>query len=70
MNIGLGTVQLGLPYGNKSNSDLMPESGAFSILSFAVERGIDFYDTAIAYGESESRIGSFKFRNKYPAEIS
>ncbi len=69
--LGLGTVQLGLPYGNNSDSPIMPQSTAFDILQLAVEAGILFYDTAIAYGESESRLGEFELAGKSPnIEIS
>lgn len=56
--LGLGCVQLGLPYGNAANQPLMPEQEAHRILTVAAERGIRFFDTAAAYGESEQRIGS------------
>jgi aryl-alcohol dehydrogenase-like predicted oxidoreductase len=69
MEIGLGTVQLGLPYGNKRDLALMPASEAFAILEHALQRGIQFFDTAIAYGESESRIGSFDLKNKCPSGL-
>lgn len=62
--IGLGTVQLGMPYGNKAHHGLMPLSEAFSILDVAKATGISFLDTAIGYGESESRIGEYlRIRN-------
>lgn len=65
--IGLGTVQLGLPYGNKASSQIMPTREAFEILQLAVDQGVIFYDTAIAYGESEARIGEFDLAHKSPA---
>jgi aryl-alcohol dehydrogenase-like predicted oxidoreductase len=64
--IGLGTVQLGLPYGNQAQSELMPLETAYSILDDAIDRGISFFDTAIAYGESESRLGLFGLTKKRP----
>ena len=36
VKLGLGTVQLGLPYGNKAQSPLMPLTEAFDILEFAL----------------------------------
>lgn len=57
IQVGIGTVQLGIPYGNQP--DLMPESQAFDILDATRENGIRFFDTAAAYGQSESRIGQY-----------
>jgi aryl-alcohol dehydrogenase-like predicted oxidoreductase len=69
MKIGLGTVQLGLPYGNKRDHELMPVSEAFAILDYSVQRGIQFFDTAIAYGASEARIGMFDLKRKSPSAL-
>lgn len=68
--IGLGTVQLGLPYGSKVNEGLMPLKEAFSILDTAKDHGISFLDTAIGYGESESRIGEYLRGRSTDFEIS
>ncbi len=53
--IGLGTWQLGAEWGEVSDAE------ADAILGAAVERGIDFFDTADIYGagRSEQRIGQF-----------
>lgn len=59
IQVGLGTVQLGVPYGTNQHAPLMPEEEAFRILTYAVENGISFIDTAASYGESEARIGKF-----------
>ncbi len=68
---GLGTVQLGLPYGNSSHQPLLSESVAFDILGAAAEYGIRFFDTAAAYGESELRIGRSGVLKRHPdIEIS
>ncbi len=66
IRVGLGTVQIGVPYGNKSTEPLMPESEAFAILGEAISSGIGFLDTAIAYGESEARIGRYNVSTKHP----
>ena len=58
--VGLGTVQLGMPYGNASNYPLMSEADAIDILHAAAFAGIEFFDTAMAYGESEARVGRAK----------
>ncbi|MEI6398660.1 MAG: aldo/keto reductase, partial [Pseudomonadota bacterium] len=69
MKIALGTVQLGIPYGNSSDQSLMPEEAAFGILEAALKAGIRFFDTAIAYGLSEERIGRFKLALKSPESL-
>ncbi len=55
--IGLGTVQLGLKYGNQSHLPLMEDDVAQGILNQALSLGINFFDTAYDYGLSESRLG-------------
>lgn len=66
---GLGTVQIGLPYGNKASEGVMPEEDAFSILKTAAENGITFFDTAQAYGCSEERIGKFLKSYKAASQV-
>ena len=56
----LGTVQLGLPYGQRRDRGLMAEPQARAILSRAAELGWSGLDTARAYGDSEARIGRFR----------
>jgi aryl-alcohol dehydrogenase-like predicted oxidoreductase len=69
MKIALGTVQLGVPYGNSSAKVLMSEETAFGILDSALKAGIRFFDTAIAYGLSEERIGRFRLAERSPDSI-
>ncbi len=63
----LGTVQLGLNYGinNKQGKPLKKKS--YKILEYAHRQGICTLDTADAYGDSISTIGSFhkKFNSKF-----
>ena len=61
--ISLGTVELGLAYGiGAAKPD---EAIAAKVLNHALDCGIDFIDTARAYGESESIIGrALKSRRK------
>lgn len=54
--IGLGTVEIGLPYGIGATS-LPSDTEAEHILKSAVEMGITYIDTARAYGVAEERIG-------------
>jgi spore coat polysaccharide biosynthesis protein SpsF len=57
--ISLGTVQLGLDYGVAVEEDTRPPSAqaAERFVREAVERGIDYIDTARAYGDSEAIVG-------------
>ena len=65
----LGTVQFGLPYGiNNPNGLLIPEKEVHEIFQKAHSYGINFLDTAAAYGKAESRIGTFH-KNKQLFQI-
>jgi len=55
--IALGTVQFGQPYGISNTSGVTNVVAAQAILSCARSAGMDTLDTAIAYGESEQRLG-------------
>lgn len=55
-HIGLGTVELGLPYGI-GKIKLPSDQEADRILKSAVAMGITYIDTARAYGVAEERIG-------------
>lgn len=57
--ISLGTVELGLDYGIRPvGDDARPdESAAAALLNQALDSGINFIDTARAYGTSEEVIG-------------
>ncbi len=54
--IGLGTVEIGLPYGIGKTS-LPSDTEAEHILKSAVEMGVTYIDTARGYGVAEERIG-------------
>lgn len=56
--IGLGTVEIGLPYGIDVKT-LPSDKEAERILKTAVELGITYFDTARGYGVAEERIGKF-----------
>lgn len=62
--LGLGTVQFGLPYGVHALEPLMPAATVHSILDLAVKSGITFYDTAANYGEAERRLGEYGLAQK------
>ena len=55
--LALGTVQFGLPYGIANRSGQVSQIEMEAILTEAWEAGIDTLDTAIAYGNSEERLG-------------
>jgi len=65
--IAFGGVEIGMPYGIgvNSHSDMITQSDAIHLLNTALERGINFYDTARLYGNSEQIIGkAFKEKRK------
>lgn len=55
--LALGTVQFGLRYGVANQTGQVSPDNAATILSHASAAGIDTLDTAIAYGQSEQRLG-------------
>lgn len=56
--IGLGTVEIGLPYGIGTTA-LPTDKEAERILKSAIDLGITYIDTARGYGVAEERIGKF-----------
>lgn len=67
----LGTAQFGMDYGVNNKRGKIPREEVFEILNEALNSGIDTFDTAYNYGESEIIIGDFarKF-HKNPKMIS
>jgi aryl-alcohol dehydrogenase-like predicted oxidoreductase len=70
--IALGTAQLGLNYGIANRGGRVRADEARQMLSIAQANGVDTLDTAIAYGDSEARLGElgvrdFKVVSKVPA---
>ena len=57
MKLALGTVQFGLNYGIANQQGQASRDEARSILEHARSNGMDMLDTAIAYGDSEQRLG-------------
>jgi len=55
--LGLGTAQLGLPYGVSNRAGQPSEAEAAAILERALKAGVRTFDTAPAYGESEALVG-------------
>jgi len=58
--VAFGGVEIGLPYGIgvKSKADMLTEADAIKLLRDALDRGINFFDTARLYGESERIMGN------------
>jgi aryl-alcohol dehydrogenase-like predicted oxidoreductase len=56
--LALGTVQFGLPYGIANQIGQVSLAEARKILTQAFKEGLNTLDTAIAYGESETRLGA------------
>jgi hypothetical protein len=73
MELALGTVQFGLPYGIAGRDARVPEDEVRAILRRAFELGIRVLDTAAAYGDIEGRLCglttdlSFSIVTKLPA---
>ncbi len=63
--IAFGGVEIGLPYGIgvTSKDDMLTEKEAIRLLHSAVEKGINFFDTARMYGNSETIMGK-AFKDK------
>ncbi|HWR29825.1 MAG TPA: aldo/keto reductase [Negativicutes bacterium] len=57
--ICLGTVQFGTAYGINNRLGQPDRQRVFAILDRAIEAGIDWLDTAAAYGEAESVLGEY-----------
>jgi aryl-alcohol dehydrogenase-like predicted oxidoreductase len=55
--LGLGTAQLGLPYGVSNRGGRPSAAAAEAIVTCAIERGVRLFDTAPAYGEAEELLG-------------
>ena len=62
--ISIGGVQFGQDYGIANTRGQVPQSEVFAILNYAQSAGIEYLDTAFAYGESESVIG--EYLGEYP----
>ncbi len=55
--LGLGTVQFGLAYGVTNARGQVAAADARAIVGAALAAGIDLFDTAAAYGDSERALG-------------
>lgn len=59
----IGTAQFGLDYGIANRGGKVSFEEIQKILDFALEEGINSLDTAIAYGDSETRLGLAGVKN-------
>ena len=57
MKLVLGTVQFGMSYGINNQDGSPDDENISNILNFAFKNGIQTLDTAIAYGNSQKRLG-------------
>ncbi len=57
MRLALGTAQFGFSYGVANNSGQIDLSQGKLLLDCALKNGINTLDTAVAYGNSEKRLG-------------
>lgn len=55
----LGTVQFGLDYGIANESGQVDQGEVDKILNFVISKGINCFDTAKGYGNSEEVIGNY-----------
>lgn len=55
----LGTVQFGLDYGINNKRGKPIKEDVFEMLDTAIYRGIDIFDTAVAYGNAEELLGEY-----------
>lgn len=70
--LALGSVQFGMPYGIANRVGQVGAGEVAAILTRASQAGVDTIDTAIAYGESERRLGEngvagYRLVTKLPA---
>lgn len=63
--VAFGGVEIGVPYGIgvSSEQDMLSEEKAIELLQSALESGINFFDTARMYGNSERIMGK-AFKNR------
>jgi aryl-alcohol dehydrogenase-like predicted oxidoreductase len=59
----LGTVQLGMEYGIANNTGKPDRDESFGILGEAIKGGVNSFDTALAYGDTEVVLGEYFSQN-------
>ncbi len=63
--LGLGMMRLPL----KSGTDEIDEAHTDKMIAYAIEQGINYFDTAWGYHDGQSEIVAGKLLSKYPREI-
>jgi len=66
----LGTTQFGLVYGINNQRGKPTKREVFAMLDKAVDLGIEFIDTAVAYGDAEELLGEYGVKQKQLRVIS
>jgi len=67
----LGTVQFGLDYGIANEKGKPDQNSVDEIIKYLIEKGLNCFDTAINYGDSQEVIGKcFKALHKEPFVVS
>jgi aryl-alcohol dehydrogenase-like predicted oxidoreductase len=64
----LGTVQFGIDYGIANTTGKLSQNEVNDILDYVLSKEIDCFDTARAYGNSESVIGNYIEKNSNSVE--
>lgn len=72
MKLAIGTVQFGIQYGISNTQGIPSDDAIQGIFEVGQKHGLSCLDTALAYGNSEQRLGvlapkSFKIITKFPA---
>lgn len=65
----LGTAQFGMNYGINNFKGKIAKKEAFKIIDAARKVGIDTFDTAITYGDSENILGEFNAQSSHKLVI-
>ena len=65
----LGTVQFGLEYGINNHTGKPGRDEVFAMLDYALEQGIEYIDTAVAYGNAEELLGEYFNSRKVPSDL-
>lgn len=67
--IVLGTAQFGLDYGINNKTGRISDEELKEIFSLCIANGIEYFDTAYSYGDSEERIGKYSKENNFKFNI-
>lgn len=69
MKLVLGTVQFGLHYGINNKTGKPSRAKVFRMLDKVVEKGIEYIDTAAAYGDAEEILGEYLAARKGKVDL-